>query len=152
MKKNLLLFIFLLFSLLSCGFEPIYKINNNLKINIEIVNATGDKELNNFIMNNLNKRNVVNYNKVLKFELTTSYAKNILLKDASGTTTDFELKVNAKFLTKNENNDEIIEINENFKIKKMDNSFDEEYYERTVKENLSSRIVEKFISNILYFK
>ena len=79
MNKIIILFLFLI-SLSGCGFEPAYKDANvnDLKINFEIMQTTGNNEVNEHIINNLNHYLNSNISKKYKINLNTVYSKSVL--------------------------------------------------------------------------
>ena len=82
--------------------------------------------------------------------INTNYKKITLVKDAKGNATDFKLVVDLKliFFEKEENIEKIIELNENFTIKKNDNNYEQKDYERAIKNNMAQALVNKIIFHL----
>ena len=57
MYKNLLLLFISFFLLNNCGYSPIYSKNIDQKLNVELVDFSGDREINNSIKFNLKRYN-----------------------------------------------------------------------------------------------
>ena len=55
MYKNFLVIILIPFFLYGCGYSPIYSQNTDKKINLELINFEGDREINNAIKNNFQR-------------------------------------------------------------------------------------------------
>ena len=145
-KKNIIL-LSLLFFFNSCGFTPIYLTKTNVNFSIEQANYTGDRELNNFLKVNLNKyKNEKLDNKVL-IEINSEYNKTILSNDSTGEVTNYQLEANVVILIKNTNKE--IKIYENSIMKNMADKFEEERYERSIKQNFASSITNKLISELI---
>ena len=126
----------------------------NLDSNFYIVELKfdGDRLINNYLENGLTKFNNIDANKKYKIEIFTDYKKNILTKDLTGTATDYELLlnttliINQTFLEKEKNY--TLKFTDRFNIKKFDDTFEEDSYERTIKKNFSETLISKIILNL----
>ena len=146
-KKNII-FISLIFFLTNCGFTPIYLKNTNVNFSIEQVNYRGDRELSNFLKRNLNQyKNTKSENKIY-VDVESKYEKIILTKDGAGEATNYELKAEVIFLIKSTNKK--IKIVEKEVMKSMNDKFEEEIYEKSIKENFASSISYKFTSELIF--
>ena len=139
-KKNIL-YITLIFFLTSCGFTPIYLKNKNVNFSIEQVNYTGDRDLNNFLRTNLNQYKNKNVNNKIYIDVSSIYRKIILTKDGTGQITNYQLEAEVIFLVKPLNKE--IKITEKKIMDSMDDKFEEDRYERTIKQNFASSISNK---------
>jgi len=144
-KKNILV-ISLLFFLNSCGFEPIYSKNNNVNFSIEQIDFTGDRELNNFIKTNLYQYKNSDNNKIF-IEAKSEYNKFILTKDGKGEVTNYELNAEIVFLIKPTNKQ--IKISEKKIMESMADKFEENKYEKSIKQNFASSITFKLIQELI---
>ena len=144
-KKNILV-ISLLFFLNSCGFQPIYSKNNNINFSIEQINFTGDRELNNFIKTNLYQYKNANNNKIF-IEAKSEYNKFILTKDGKGEVTNYELNAEIVFLIKPTNKQ--IKISEKKIMESNADKFEENKYEKSIKQNFASSITFKLIQELI---
>ena len=146
MIKKRIIFISLIFFLNNCGFTPIYLNNTEVNFSIEQIDYLGDRELNNFLKINLNKyKNIESDNKIF-IEVNSSYEKNILSKDGAGKVTNYQLLANVIFLIKPINK-EII-ITEKIIMDSKTDKFEEDRYERTMKQNFASSISNKLRSEL----
>jgi|TARA_B100001093_G_scaffold475901_1_gene501860 hypothetical protein len=145
-KKNIIL-ISLLFFFNSCGFTPIYLTNKNVNFSIEQTNYIGDRELNNFLKVNLNKYKNEKLDNKIFIEVKSEYNKIILSNDTAGEVTNYQLEANVVILIKNTNKE--IKIYENSIMKNMEDKFEEERYERYIKQNFASSITNKLISELI---
>ena len=144
-KKNLIILIFMFLN--SCGFTPIYVNNSNLNFSIEQVNYIGDRELNNFLKTNLNKYKNEKIENKIYIEAKSEYRKIILSKDATGEATSYQLEAEVIFLIKPSNNK--IKITEKKIMDKMNDKFEENVYERSIKQNFASSITDKLSSKLM---
>ena len=94
-KKYLILF-FITFLLSACGYSSLYKDLDNKKLNLKIVEINGDKELNNFILSNLNKY-LDKEGEQIKIIINTNYSKSVVSRDSKGSISNYQLVVNSIF-------------------------------------------------------
>lgn len=150
--KNLIIFFSILIFLNNCGYTPRYAKNKNVNFTIDIVEFSGDRDFNNFIKSKLkryskdddvNKKNYI-------IKITTEYDKNISSRDSAGLTKEYELTIAVNFLiiaegTEEKEITEKVTFKENFTMQKMSDSFEEQNYEKIIKENFSDIIIDKLI-------
>jgi len=141
MIKKKILYISLIFFLTNCGFSPVYLKNTNLNFSIEQVNFTGDRDLNNFLKTNLNQYKNKNVKNKLYIDASSIYKKIILSKDGTGQVTNYQLEAEVIFLVKPLNKK--IKITEKKVMDSMNDKFDEDRYERIIKQNFASSISNK---------
>ena len=145
-KKNILI-ISLLFFLNSCGFEAIYSKNNNVNFSIEQIDFTGDRELNNFIKTNLYQYKDADNNNKIFIEAKSEYNKFILTKDGKGEVTNYELNAEIVFLIKPTNKQ--IKISEKKIMESNADKFEENKYEKSIKQNFASSITFKLVQELI---
>ena len=141
MIKKKILYISIIFFLTNCGFSPVYLKNTNLNFSIEQVNFTGDRDLNNFLKTNLNQYKNKNVKNKLYIDASSIYKKIILSKDGTGQVTNYQLEAEVIFLVKPLNKK--IKITEKKVMDSMNDKFDEDRYERIIKQNFASSISNK---------
>jgi len=147
MIKKKIIIISLIFFLTNCGFTPIYLNNTNANFSIEQVDYLGDKELNNFLKTNLNNyKNIESDNKIF-IEINSNYKKIILSKDEAGVATSYQLVAEIIFLIKPI--DREIKITEKKIMDVKTDKFEEDRYERTMKQNFASSIFNKLRSELI---
>ena len=141
MIKKKILYISLIFFLTNCGFSPVYLQKTNVNFSIEQVNFTGDRDLNNFLKTNLDQYKNKEANNKLYIDANSIYKKIILSKDGTGQVTNYQLEAEVIFLVKPLNKKII--ITEKKIMDSMNDKFDEDRYERTIKQNFASSISNK---------
>ena len=141
--KKIIFNIFIVFFLSNCGFSPIYLQEKNVNYNVQIGNVEGDRYINSIIVSQLNRNNNdASINKI-NININTEYKKTINSKNATGAAESYELiSITLIDITKN-NITERLEITKKFIMDKNDNSFDQDNYEKTIKETFASSIVEQ---------
>ena len=146
MKKFLLIYL-LVATLNACGYAPIYSNNQKVSFYIESIEFDdGDKDLANFIKNNLNNYLNIRNDKKIKIKASIEYKKNSLSKNSAGETEEYELSAYVLFNIENENNKETeIKVKETFKMNNFSDEFEEAEYERTIKQTMSRSIASKLI-------
>jgi hypothetical protein len=140
--KKIILNIFLFLILSNCGYSPIL-ITNIQDFDIQIQTVEGDRLINNLIVSQLNRnKNDQSENKI-NIDINTKYKKTIYSKDSTGATANYELNVVSEFnINKKDINQKIV-ITEKFIMNKNENAFDENNYERTIKQTFASSIAQK---------
>ena len=149
--KNIIIITFLFF-VYGCGYTSIYKNLENQDFQVIITEIEGDKDINNYIENQINLYS--NKNSINKINVTiiTEYNKEELAKNTSGSATDYKLSAKSIFtIYFNEKSKKVI-FNESINIKNQTNTFEQDSYEKNIKINFASSLREKMISEILSLK
>ena len=145
--KNIILIFFLLF-LYSCGYTSIYKNQKSKDFQINIIEMTGDIEINNLIKNELKFYSNRNSKNKYDISINSEYQKIIISKNSAGVATDYKILVDTKISINLNNKNNILNFSENINIKSNSNSFEQNNYERNIKKNFASSIKNKFIIKI----
>jgi len=141
--KKIIFNILIIFFLSNCGFSPIYLQENNVDYNVQVVNVEGDRLINSLIVSQLNRsNNEASINKI-NIDINTEYKKTINSKDATGAAASYELVSKTLLnITKNNKTERLV-VTKKFIMDKNDNSFDQDNYEKTIKETFASSVVEQ---------
>ena len=142
MKK--IIFLVLLIFIYSCGYTSVYKDYKKYDLLINIVDVSGDYEINNYLKNDLKISSNNNSKNIYDIKIITNFEKITLAKDSTGKATDYKLDLNVKFIIVSKQN-QTLEFNENLKIKNNDEKFEQTNYEKDIKRNFSKIIVDKLI-------
>ena len=145
--KNITLIFFLLF-LYSCGYTSVYKNQKSQDFQINIIEMTGDIEINNLIKNELKFYSNRSSNNKYDISINSEYQKIIVSKNSAGVATDYKISVYTKISINLNNKNNILNFSENINIKSNSNSFEQNNYERNIKKNFASSIKNKFIIKI----
>ena len=145
--KNLL--IILLIFLFGCEYTPIYKSSDSNNLNIEIIEMQGDAKINQLIKNELKTYKKDKSSRNYKININTEFEKVTISKNTSGTITDYQIFVKAKFEIIYDDKIENVSFEEKFNIKKTSNTFEQKKYENTVILNISESIKDKLILKLL---
>jgi len=149
--KTILILIFTSFLFNHCGYTPQYSKDKYLNFSIDLINVSGDRDFNNYLKSKLNPYiyNDSSKEKNFKISLDSFYEKIISLKNSSGVATEYELKVTVKFNINLGNVTKEIKMIETFNMNKMNDTFEENNYERTIKDNFANIVKEKLIFYLL---
>ena len=131
----------------SCGYTSLYK-EMKSDLNINILSMKGDFEINNYIKNELKISSNKDSSNIHNIILESEYKKITLAKDATGEATDYKLEMGVNFIITSNNNKQLV-YEENFKIKKNSDNFEQSNYEKDIKKNFSKIVQEKLILDLI---
>ena len=149
-KKYLILF-FITFLLSACGYSSLYKDLDNKKLNLKIVEINGDKELNNFILSNLNKY-LDKEGEQIEIIINTNYSKSVVSRDTKGSISNYQLVASSVFNVQINNQSKIISMSESFIMKNISDSYEKKNYEKKIKQNLSNSIANELVLRLSTIK
>ena len=152
MFKKILTLVFILNFLSSCEYKPIYSSSNKSNYRIIITDLSGDKKLNQYIVQNLKRNSQKNSVEIISIKINSEYSKEILAKNTLGSTTDYQAKAITKFEINKNEIIEKLEVSEKFNYQKISDSYEEKSYEQTIKKNLASSITQKLIMRLSIIK
>lgn len=150
MKKILIVFVLIL---TSCGYQPIYKANENTKkININEIIYSGDQKINDEIYSKLPFILIKNDENLNKLSLESKKEIKITSKDSKGQAVSYRTTINVKILISNNNGDIIDQkvVQRNFSYNSDENKFKFKEYQNKIEENLINGIVEDIIIHLTY--
>ena len=146
--RNLTLIILILF-LSGCGYSSIYKNQQSLDFQLNIIGTDGDYEINNLISNEIKLYSNKDSQNIYDINIDTDFKKDILAKNSSGVITDYNLSVVSVFSINLNNKNKIFKFEENINIKNQRDTFEQNMYEKNIKRNFASSIRKKLTSAIL---
>ena len=146
--KNIAILTFVLF-LSHCGYSSIYKNQQSLDFQFNIIKTEGDYEMNNLIKNEIKLYTNTDSQKIYNIKINTDYKKEVLTKNSSGVITDYNLTTTSEVSINLQDQTKIFEFEESINIKNQSDTFEQNIYEKNIKRNFASSIREKLISTIL---
>ena len=151
MFKKLIIIIISTNFLLQCGFTPMYSSKNGNINNVSIneISYTGDKIINNGIETNLVRYKNNKNEKLFNIKIDTRFSKETLSKDKTAKVTDYKLSSVTIFEISSQ--DQFIKriiISEEKNMNNMSDKFEEQKYERSIKQNFASTISKKIITEL----
>ena len=141
MLKKIVLFIILVLPISGCDYSPIHSIKTN-DVEIKIISMSGDKEINNYLSKELEKKSKDSSEKI-EVIINTNFSKRVLAKDTKSFATDYELQVIGNFELKKDDKSKTIKITEKFRYKNLNDNYEQKNYEKMVKLNLAQIILSK---------
>ena len=150
MKK---IFIVFLLILTSCGYQPLYKTDQNIKsLNISEVIFSGDKKINNVIYQKLPIVLVKNDESLNKLSLESKKEIKITSKNSKGQALSYRTIIKVKILVLNKNGDILDQkiVQKNFSYNADENKFKFKEYQDKIEKNLIDTIVEDVIIHLTY--
>ena len=146
--KNIAILTFVLF-LSHCGYSSIYKNQQSLDFQFNIIKTEGDYEMNNLIKNEIKLYTNTDSQKIYNIKINTDYKKEVLTKNSSGVITDYNLTTTSEVSINLKDQTKIFEFEESINIKNQTDTFEQNIYEKNIKRNFASSIREKLISTIM---
>ena len=150
MKK---IFIVFLLILTSCGYQPLYKTDQNIKsLNISEVIYSGDQKINDVIYQKLPIVLVKNDESLNKLSLESKKEIKITSKNSKGQALSYRTIIKVKILVLNNNGDILDQkiVQKNFSYNADKNKFKFKEYQDKIEKNLIDTIVEDVIIHLTY--
>ena len=148
MKK---IFIVLLLILASCGYQPLYKTDQNIKnLNISEVIYFGDQKINDVILSKLPFVLVKNDASLNKLSLESKKEIKITSKNSKGQALSYRTIIKVKIFILN-NNGVILDqktLQKNFSYNTDENKFKFKKYQDKIEENLINEVIEDIIIHL----
>ena len=150
MKK---IFIVFLLILTSCGYQPLYKTDQNIKsLNISEVIYSGDQKINDVIYTKLPFVLVKNDESLNKLSLESKKEIKITSKNSKGQALSYRTIIKVKILVLNSNGDILDQkiVQKNFSYNADENKFKFKEYQDKIEKNLIDTILEDVIIHLTY--
>ena len=150
MKK---IFIIFLLILTSCGYQPLYKTDQNIKsLNISEVIYSGDQKINDVIYQKLPIVLVKNDESLNKLSLESKKEIKITSKNSKGQALSYRTIIKVKILVLNSNGDILDQkiVQKNFSYNADENKFKFKEYQDKIEKNLIDTILEDVIIHLTY--
>ena len=150
MKK---IFIVFLLILTSCGYQPLYKTNQNIKnLNINEIIYSGDQKVNDLVYSKLPFVLVKNDENINKLSLESKKEIKITSKNSKGQALSYRTIIKVKILVLNSNGDILDQkiVQKNFSYNADENKFKFKEYQDKIEKNLIDTIVEDVIIHLTY--
>ena len=148
MNKKTVFIILLFFLLQNCGYTPIYKNVKNLDYKLNIVNISGNYDINNLITTYIQRYSNQSNAKNLNLNIKTEYVKNVLSKNKEGKITNYLIKSKIEFILVNSENIKNFVFEDEIRAANNDNQFEFKKYENTIKSNFVNSAMEQLILKI----
>ena len=147
MKKFILNFIIFVF-ITNCGYTPLYSVkNNNLNFNIGKIKITGDRDLNQNIINQLKnvKSKDKNNNRIYNLTIETGIQIIATSKDSKGNPKTYKMISTINLKTIREGKEYNIQLKSVENYNDISSKFELENFEKNLKKNSASKITQEII-------
>ena len=141
----------LIFFLSSCGYSTIYNDKNN-DIKIKVVNSKGNSNMNSKIIKQIKNFSDKDSNNIINVNIDSNYQNQIISRSSTGSIDDYKIILNVVYTFEVNNNVEILNIKQDFKLKNTDESFERQKNESTLINNFITSSVRELFLNITAIK
>ena len=140
--KNLK-YIFIFFFILSCGYAPIYQADQNSKINLDVINYSGDKKLGRSIIKGIERFKNNQSENIYDLNFVGSKRETIASKDKKGNISTYKLFIEIDFDLKNKKTNKIFskKFTKETTYNSMNNIFELSQYKINLEKNMISQIL-----------
>ena len=143
MIKNLKYFLIFLF-LYSCGYTPIYKVNQKSNFGLDMIVFSGDKKIGRKIEKNLEKFKNNETKNIFDADFVSSKTREIVTKDKKGDPSSFKLIIEVKLNLISKTDKKTLEkkFMRETTFNSMDNKFELDQYTNNIEKNMIFNILE----------
>ena len=141
----------LIFFLSGCGYSTIYN-DKNYDVKIKVVNSKGNSNMNSKIIKQIKNFSDKDSNNIINVNIDTNYQNQIISRSSTGSIDDYKIILNVVYTFEVDNNVEILNIKQDFKLKNTDESFERQKNESTLVNNFITSSVRELFLNITAIK
>jgi len=140
--KNLK-YLFIFFFIISCGYAPIYQADQNTKINLDVINYSGDKKLGRSIIKGIERFKNNKSENIYDLNFVGSKRETIASKDKKGNISTYKLIIEIDFDLKNKKTNKIFskKFTKETTYNSMNNIFELSQYKINLEKNMISQIL-----------
>ena len=151
MVYKLFIKLILLVALTSCGYSPIYSSKEDQRLNIEILEYEGDRQINLEIISKLNFHDN-EQSDLIKLSINTYYKKNDLTKSLTGEIEQYQIEAQTTYSIMTKSSKNTFTNTETFIMKNFDDDFEERNYEKKIKSNIANLNYRKLMTKLQRLK
>ena len=141
----------LIFFLSGCGYSTIYN-DKNYDVKIKVVNSKGNSNMNSKIIKQIKNFSDKDSNNIINVNIVSNYQNQIISRSSTGSIDDYKIILNVVYTFEVDNNVEILNIKQDFKLKNTDESFERQKNESTLINNFITSSVRELFLNITAIK
>tara|TARA_A100001011_G_scaffold269523_1_gene278756 strand:- start:1249 stop:1719 length:471 start_codon:yes stop_codon:yes gene_type:complete len=137
-------FSFIFLFLYSCGYTPIYKVNQKSNFGLDAIIFSGDKKIGRKIEKNLRKFRNNQTENIFDANFVSSKIREVVTKDKKGDPSSFKLIIKVKLNLISKTNKETLKKNfiREVTFDSMDNKFELDQYASNIEKNIIFNILE----------
>ena len=128
----------------SCGYTPIYKVNQKSNFGLDVIIFSGDKEIGRKIEKNLKKFRTNETKNIFDVNFVSSKTQEVVTKDKKGDPSSFKLIIEVKLNLISKTNKKTLEKKfiKEATFDSMDNKFELNQYTNNIEKNMIFNILE----------
>ena len=137
-------FSFIFLFIYSCGYTPIYKVNQKSNFGLDAIIFSGDKKIGRKIEKNLRKFRNNQTENIFDANFVSSKIREVVTKDKKGDPSSFKLIIKVKLNLISKTNKETLKKNfiREVTFDSMDNKFELDQYASNIEKNIIFNILE----------
>ena len=137
-------YFFIFIFLYSCGYTPIYKVDQKSNFGLDIIIFSGDKKIGRKIEKNLEKFRNNQTKNIFDADFVSSKTREIVTKDKKGDPSSFKLIIKIKLNLINKTSKKTLEKEfiKEATFDSMDNKFELDQYTNNIEKNMIFNILE----------
>ena len=137
-------FSYIFLFLYSCGYTPIYKVNQKSNFGLDAIIFSGDKKIGRKIEKNLRKFRNNQTENIFDANFVSSKIREVVTKDKKGDPSSFKLIIKVKLNLISKTNKETLKKNfiREVTFDSMDNKFELDQYASNIEKNIIFNILE----------
>ena len=149
MSKKIISSFLILFSIFiySCGFSPMYSMKDSQNLNIEVISAEGDREINFNLKSKLRIHKNPN-SKLFRIMISSDYLKTDISKNLAGEVEEYRIQSTTNITLITDDLEKKFVTNDNFTMKNFADDFEEVNYEKRLKKNIAESNYRKILLEI----
>ena len=143
MTKSIKYFFIFIF-LYSCGYSPVYEINQKLNFGLDKITYSGDKNIGREIEKNLEKFKNIETENIFDANFVSSKKQEVATKNKKGNPSSFKLTIEVELNLSNKTNKKTFEKNftREATFDSMDNKFELNQYANNIERNMIFKILQ----------
>ena len=149
MGKKIISSFAILFSIFiySCGFSPMYSMKDSQNMNIEVISAEGDREIN---FNLKSKLRIHKHpkSKLFRIMISSNYLKTDVSKNLAGEVEEYRIQSTTNITLITDDLEKEFILSENFTMQNFADDFEEVNYEKRLKKNIAESSYRKILLEI----
>ena len=149
MSKKIISSFIILFSVFmySCGFSPMYSMKDSQNLNIEVMSAEGDREINLNLKSKLRIHKNPN-SQLFRIVINSNYLKTDVSKNLAGEVEEYRIQSTTDITLITDDLEKKFVTTENFTMKNFTDDFEEINYEKRLKKNIADSNYRKILLEI----
>ena len=128
----------------SCGYNPIYQTNQKMNFKINTIKYSGNKKVNQSIINKIEKFKENDVKNIFNLELESFKNESVISKDKKGNAASYKLTLEVNMILINKKSGRVFtkKFLKESTFNSMDNKFELNQYKNNIEKNMISKILQ----------